>query len=115
VALEFVAKGTPKEVALAIEQYAHGQGSVTAIVVPWESTTTMLSMSVTSVRIDGWAIEHTNIGTVTLTAAGGATSVAVIPSQPDRAGATPEEAIARQKLATVFERFGHELQAKLAR
>jgi len=40
-----------------------GQGPITAIVVPWEGTATTMSMAVTSVRADGWAIEHTNLGT----------------------------------------------------
>src|SRR3954451_3089647 len=105
MATQFVAKGSPKEVAQAIEQYAHGQGRVAAIVVPWESTRTMLSMSVTSVKADGWAIEHINLGTVTLTDSGnGTTTVVVAPHVADRA-AGAEDATVTLKLASVFDRF----------
>jgi hypothetical protein len=106
MSLEFTAKGAPKDVAQAIEQYAHGQGSVTAIVVPWESSKTMLSMSVTSVKADGWAIEHTNLGTVTLTDAGdGTTAVAITAHDPGDAD--------RSKLTSVFERFAQQLHQRL--
>ena len=106
MAIEFVANGSPKEVAQAIEQYAHGQGRVTAIVVPWESTGTVLSMSVTSVKADGWAIEHTNLGTVRLTdASDGTTAVAISAHDP---GGTD-----RSQLTSVFERFAEELRQRL--
>ena len=114
MAVEFVVNGAPKEVARAIEQYAHGQGRVSAIVVPWESSKTMLSMAVTSVKADGWAIEHTNLGTVTLTDGGdGTTSVAVAAHVAAHQG-PPEDAVTKQKLAVVFDRFAHELQTKFA-
>ena len=104
--LEFIATGTPTQLATVIEQYAHGQGSVTAIVVPWESSKTRLSMSVTSVKADGWAIEHTNLGTVTLTDAGdGTTAVAISAHDPGDAD--------RSKLASVFERFAEQLRQRL--
>jgi hypothetical protein len=103
--LEFVTAGSPREVATAIEQYAHGQGHVNAIVVPWESSKTTLSMAVTAVKADGWAIEHTNLGTITLTDRGDAsTSVAVVAHAPDHAE--------QPKLTTLFDRFAHELQNK---
>jgi hypothetical protein len=106
MALEFVANGSPKEVAHAIEQYAHGQGRVSAIVVPWESSKTRLSMSVTSVKADGWAIEHTNLGTVTLTDAGdGTTAVAITANDPSRADSS--------QLTSVFERFAEQLRQRL--
>src|SRR5262245_2393127 len=105
MALEFVAKGTPKELALAIEQYAHGQGSVTAMVVPWESSKATLSMSVTSVKADGWAIEQTNRVTVTLAEAGTeTTSVTITAHDPGEAEGA--------RLATVFERFAEQLRQK---
>jgi hypothetical protein len=66
----FTATGSPQVVSRAIEEYARSQGRVTAIVVPWESDDTMLSMAVTAVKSDGWAIEHTNLGTIRLVAAG---------------------------------------------
>jgi hypothetical protein len=105
VAIEFVAAGSPREVARAIEEYAHGQGHVSAIVVPWESSATTLSMAVTSVKSDGWAIEHINLGTITLTDRGSAsTSVAVIAHDPDHAE--------KPKLATLFDRFAQQLQGR---
>ena len=103
--LEFVANGSPREVATAIEQYALAQGRVNAIVVPWESSKTMLSMAVTAVKADGWAIEHTNLGTITLTDRGDAsTAVAVVAHAPDHAD--------QPKLTTLFDRFAHELHTK---
>ncbi len=38
--------------------------------MPWESDATTLSMAVTAVKSDGWAIEHTNLGTIRLIDAG---------------------------------------------
>jgi len=65
--IEFTATGSPRVVSSAIEQYATGHGSLNAIVVPWESDPVTLSMAVTSVQGEGWAIEHTNLGTIRLT------------------------------------------------
>src|SRR5712691_8306091 len=80
----FIAAGSPQVVARAIEEYARAQGHVTALVVPWESDATRLSMAVTSVKSDGWAIEHTNLGTITLTDAGsGTTRVAIAAHAPE--------------------------------
>jgi hypothetical protein len=101
--LEFVANGSPREVAAAIEHYAHGQGHVNAIVVPWESSKTVLSMAVTSVKADGWAIEHINLGTITLTDRGDAsTAVGVTSHEPDH--------VEKPKLTTLFDRFAKQLQ-----
>ena len=67
----------------AIEEYARAQGALTAIVVPWESDATTLSMAVTAVKKDGWAIEHTNLGTIRLTDAGDErTTVAITANRP---------------------------------
>ena len=105
LAIEFVVTGSPRDVASAIEEYAHAQGRVSAIVVPWESNATMLSMAVTSVKSDGWAIEHTNLGTITLTDLGNAsTAVAVTAHDPDH----PE----KPKLATLFDRFAQQLEGR---
>src|SRR5262245_2457013 len=65
--IEFVAAGSPQVVSRAIEEYARSQQTLSAIVVPWESRGSVLSMSVTAVAGDGWAIEHTNLGTIRLT------------------------------------------------
>jgi hypothetical protein len=103
--IEFVANGSPKVVSRAIEEFARAQGHVTAIVVPWESDSTTLSMAVTAVKSDGWAIEHTNLGTIRLADAGqDRTDVAIVPELPDH----PEP----QKLAAVFDRFVLQIQSR---
>ena len=103
--VEFVANGSPRVVSRAMEEYARGQGHVTAIVVPWESDDTTLRMAVTAVKSDGWAIEHTNLGTIRLTAAGEEkTSVAIAAEPPDH----PDQ----QKLAAVFEKFARQIESR---
>jgi hypothetical protein len=105
VRIEFVARGSADAVSRAIEQYAHGQGHVSAIVVPWESDRVTLNMAVTSVKSDGWAIEHTNLGTITLTDLGNdATRVAIAAHEPDHADKTP--------LSALFDRFARQLQTR---
>ena len=105
MSIEFAAKGSPTSLSDAIEAIARGQGHVAALVVPWESTPAMLSMAVTSVKIDGWAIEHTNLGTITLTADGDATRVAMVGHVPEHEN--------QARLTKVFERFAQELQQRL--
>lgn len=101
----FTAAGSPQVVSRAIEEYARSQGHVTAIVVPWESNGTMLSMAVTAVKSDGWAIEHTNLGTIRLIDAGQErTEVAIAAEPPDH----PEP----DKLAAVFDRFARQLHSQ---
>jgi hypothetical protein len=101
----FTATGSPQVVSRAIEEYARGQGNVSAIVVPWESDATTLSMAVTAVKSDGWAIEHTNLGTIRLVGAGpDQTKVAIAAEPPDH----PEQ----QKLAAIFDRFVRQVQSK---
>jgi hypothetical protein len=102
-AVTFTASGSPQVVSRAIEEYARGQGHVSAIVVPWESDGTTLSMAVTAVKSDGWAIEHTNLGTIRLIDAGREhTEVAIAAELSDH----PEH----QKLAGLFERFVRQVQ-----
>ena len=102
----FTAVGSPLGLSRAIEECARGHGNVNALVVPWESDDTTLSMAVTAVKIDGWAIEHTNLGTIRLVDAGPErTEVAVVAEPPDH----PE----RQKLADVFDRFVRQVQSRL--
>jgi len=109
VGREFVARGTAGAVSQAIEQFAQARRDVSAIVVPWEGTATTVSMSVTAVRADGWAIEHTNLGTITLTDRGdGTTAVAIAADDLDR-GTAPDHA-GRDRLAALFDRFAHQLQ-----
>ena len=101
--LEFTATGSPLDVSRAIEQYATRQGSLNAIVVPWESDRVTLNMAVTAVKGEGWAIEHTNLGTIKLTAVGDdRTEIAIAAGEPDH----PE----KQKLATIFARFADEVR-----
>ena len=105
--IEFSAAGSPQVVARAIEEYARAQGHVTALVVPWESDATRLSMAVTSVKSDGWAIEHTNLGTITLTEAGpDTTRVAIAPHVPEH-----DE---NRRLSALFDRFARQLQTRLS-
>ena len=65
--MEFLALGSPRAISRAIEDYADPQRVVRALVVPWESDHMMVSMSVTASTGEGWAIEHANLGTITLT------------------------------------------------
>jgi len=103
--ITFVAAGSPHVVSRAIEEYARTQGHVTAIVVPWESDATTLSMAVTAVRSDGWAIEHTNLGTIRLRDAGQErTAVAIAADLGDH----PEP----QRLAVVFDRFVMQVRSR---
>jgi hypothetical protein len=104
--IEFTAAGAPRLVAETIEQCATASGSVSAIVVPWESDRARLSMSVTAVRSDGWAIEHTNLGTITLTDLGhDSTRVAIVGHAPDH----PE----KQKLTALLDRFAQQVRTRL--
>ena len=105
--IEFTARGSPKNVARTIEAYAQDQRSVNAIVVPWESDATALSMSVTSVKIDGWAIEHTNLGTIRLIDLNDdRTLVRFAPEEPNH----PD----RQQLNALFDRFAEQVQGRFA-
>ena len=101
--LEFTAAGSPREVADRIEQCAVAQGNVSALVVPWESDRQTLSIAVTAMKGDGWAIEHTNLGTIQLTDLGGdQTRVAISGAASNH----PET----QKLAALFDRFAQQVQ-----
>jgi len=103
--IRFTVTGSPQTVSRAIEEYARGAGHVTAIVVPWESDRTALSMAVTAVKADGWAIEHTNLGTIRLIDAGQErTELAITAEPPDH----PE----RQQLAALFDRFVRQVHDK---
>jgi hypothetical protein len=105
VSVEFSAKGTPKTVSDAIEMFARAQGNVAALVVPWESAPPMLSMAVTSVKIDGWAIEHTSLGTITLTPDGDGTRVAIL--------AQSLNGDQQARLSKVFDQFANDLRQKI--
>ena len=103
---EFMTSGSPRAVSGAIEQLAIGLGSLTAIVVPWESDPTTLSMAVASTQGEGWALEHTNLGTIRLTDLGnGITRVEVLADFQHHAES--------QKLGKLFGRFSSEIQSRL--
>jgi hypothetical protein len=103
--LEFTAMGTPATISRAIEQYTVGKGSLSAIVVPWESQAGSVSMAVTSTTGEGWAIEHANLGTIRLTDLGdGKTRVAI-------AAHGPQEGHPGQ-LVALFEAFSRQLRDK---
>ena len=103
--IRFTVAGSPQTVSRAIEEYARGAGHVSAIVVPWESDSTALSMAVTAVKADGWAIEHTNLGTIRLIDVGQErTELAIAADTPDH----PE----RQQLSAVFDRFVRQVQSR---
>jgi hypothetical protein len=103
--IEFVASGSSRALSRTIEEFAADQRLVSAIVVPWESDATNLTMSVTAVTGDGWAIEHTNLGTIRLTDLGN-----------DRtrfaAEADDQNHPDQPKAAALFERFVQQLQGR---
>jgi hypothetical protein len=103
---EFMTSGTPRAVSGAIEQFAIGLGSLTAIVVPWESDRTTLHMAVASTQGEGWALEHTNLGTVRLTDMGNETTRVEILADLERHAE-------QQRLANLFARFSSEIQSRL--
>src|SRR5882672_9082501 len=104
--IEFTATGSPRVVSSAIEQYATGHGSLNAIVVPWESDPVTLSMAVTSVQGEGWAIEHTNLGTIRLTDLGNdKTRVAIASHEPDHTE--------KLKMLALFDGFARQIQGRL--
>lgn len=108
--MEFVAAGTPQVLARAIEDVARTHGSLSALVVPWESSRTTLSMAVTSVKTDGWAIEHLNLGTITLSDLGNdRTRIAITACEPAAENASPAP---QTTLAAAFERFARQIQTR---
>jgi hypothetical protein len=103
--IRLTVEGSPLTVSRAIEEYARGEGRVTAIVVPWESNAETLSMAVTAVKKDGWAIEHTNLGTIRLTDAGQERTTLAITAEP---ADHPDQA----QLTAVFDRFVRQVQSR---
>ena len=104
--MEFIPSGSPQVVSRAIEECATSQGNVSAIVVPWESDGSTLSMAVTAMKADGWAIEHTNLGTITVADLGDGTArVAAAAADPDHSD--------KAKLVALFDRFARHVQERL--
>src|SRR4030095_16238381 len=103
---EFSIPGSARDVSRAIEEYARATGRVGALVVPWESDATTLSIAVTSVKADGWAIEHTDLGTIRVTDVGATpASVAIV--------ARDSDAPSQPALKAVFDRFASDLHRHL--
>lgn len=103
--LEFTANGSARALSRAIEDHAQQKQVVTALVVPWECDPLTISMAVTSVRSDGWAIEHTNLGTIKLTDLGDErTRIAIIAHEHD----DPEH----DKLAVLLAGFAKQIQER---
>ena len=103
---EFVTPGSPKDVSGTIAQVAGGVGSLSAIVVPWESDRTTLSMAVASTQGEGHALVHTNLGTVRLTDLGNEqTRVELLADYLHHAD--------EQRLAKLFARFSSQIQSQL--
>jgi hypothetical protein len=103
--VEFVVAGSPRLVARAIEEHVDHHRAVSALVVPWESDRATLSMAVTLARGEGWAIEHTNLGTICLTDLGDdRTRVSLVAV----ASGHSEE----HKLTQVFHEFGRQIQRR---
>ena len=104
--LQFTAIGSPRDISHAIEGFATSQGSLNAIVVPWESDQVTLSMAVTSVKGEGWAIEHTNLGTIQLMGLGSdLTRVTILSHEPDHSE--------KKKMIALFEGFARNIKNKL--
>ena len=103
--VEFIATGTPRSLSQAIEQHAARLGSVLVLLVPWESDDVTLSMAITLVNSDGWAIEHTNLGTVKLTDLGhDHTQIALVTDIIEH----PEQA----RLTPLLNAFGRQIQER---
>ena len=103
---EFSIPGSARDVSRAIEEYARATGRVGALVVPWDSDATTINIAVTSVKADGWAIEHTDLGTVRVTDLGAnAASVAIV--------ARDSAAASQPALKAVFDRFAADLHRHL--
>jgi hypothetical protein len=102
---EFVTSGSPRSVSAVIEQVATSVGSLSAIVVPWESDRTTLCMAVASTQGEGHALEHTNLGTVQLRDLGDETTrVEVLADFSEQAD--------QQKLSRLFARFSSQVQSQ---
>jgi hypothetical protein len=123
--VDFVAAGSPLAVFRAIEACADEQHIVSALVVPWQSTRDVLSVAVTSARVDGWAIEHTNLGTVRLTDLGNErTRVEVFADDPSTSSGHSEALEGRatsrgewlapqdEKLTRMFEEFVRQIRKR---
>ena len=92
--------------ARAVEEYARATGRVGALVVPWESDATTLTIAVTSVKADGWAIEHTDLGTIRVSDLGAHSASVTVVARDSAAASQPA-------LKAVFDRFAADLHRHL--
>jgi hypothetical protein len=104
--VEFIVAGSPRLVAREIESHVDHHRAVSALVVPWESDEATVSMAVTLARGEGWAIEHTNLGTIRLTDLGNdQTRVTAVTSSEST---DPDG----EKLAGVFSDFARQIRSR---
>lgn len=112
--VEFMAQGSARAVSSAIEACAAERRVVSALVVPWESDATTLRMAVTSTKSDGWAVEHTNLGTITVADIGGDRArVAVVAVELDQPDADRPDQPARSRPADPLTAFARQIEQKL--
>jgi len=108
----FTASGPARAVAAAIEAYASERRVVSALVVPWEGDAVTLCMAVTSMKRDGWAIEHTNLGTIALVDLGDdLVRITVVPAEAT-AGDSPERAEILRKQTAALTAFAQQIERK---
>jgi hypothetical protein len=108
---QFVARGSARAISRAIEAWAAGRGGVSALVVPWESDATRLSMSLSQVTGDGWAVEHANLGTISLTDLGDdRTSVVVLAADLD---APPADQGVRHRILDMLGTWARQIERQL--
>jgi len=103
--LNFTVPGSPREISRAVEECAVGQGSLSAIIVPWESDRSTVTIAVTSTQGEGFALQHTDLGTIRVSDAGDATTrVEIIAHHPDHGE--------KKSLAAHFVRFANHVQGR---
>jgi hypothetical protein len=94
--VDFTIRGTNRALASAIEELAAERRVVNALVVPWESDAATVRMAVTASKVDGWAIEHTNLGTVELADLGSGLTRIVVTGETGGETSSMLTAFARQ-------------------
>jgi hypothetical protein len=112
--VDFMARGSARTVASAIETFAAERRLVTALVVPWESSPTTVNMSVTATRGDGWAIEHTNLGTITLVDVDGQRTRVVIADQTRQPDVHEPDQPVPHKPASALTAFARQIEQRFA-
>jgi hypothetical protein len=112
--LEFTAQSSPRSVASAIEACAAERRVVTALRVPWESDAATIKMAVIVTTGEGWALEHTNLGTITLADLGDRTRVAVVADEPTPSDIDDRpDQITRDKMLGMLTAFARQLETRL--